>query len=115
SIFGPALAPGLSFGLDLTRVLTQESLMKFLFAILAVLAASAAAAQTSINLPTPQTIALAPVVQTFGCYAESVNVRPYSTAVTGFSADGNYVTGQAPAYFNCGHRGGCSTTHTSVR
>ena len=41
-------------------------------------------------------------MHTFGCYAEKATIRAFSTAVTGFSADGNYVTGQAPAYFTCG-------------
>jgi hypothetical protein len=83
---------------------------KLLLSIL--LAAAPLAANAQTYLPTPQTIALTPVVHTFLCYAENVNVRVYSTAVTGFSADGNYVTGQAPAYFTCGHSGRGATIHT---
>ncbi len=89
--------------------------MKTFFAavILALCSLASAQAQTAtIYLPTPYTIPLNPVVQGAGCYAGSVTLRAYSTVVTGFSADGNYVTGQDIAYFTCGHSGRGSTIHT---
>jgi hypothetical protein len=84
----------------------------FLALVILALCSLSAQAQTSIDLPTPQTLALAQPVQTFLCYADQVNLKVYSTAVTGFSADGNYVTGQVPAYFTCGHSGRGATIHT---
>jgi hypothetical protein len=69
-------------------------------------------AQSSINLPTPQTIVMSAPVSTFLCSAYEVTVVPYATDVTGFSADGNYVTGQVSAHFTCGHSGRGSTIHT---
>jgi hypothetical protein len=85
--------------------------MKTLACVL-LMSCGSAFAQTSINLSTPNTIALNPVVSTFGCYAASVTTRAYSTVVTGFSVDGNYVQGQVSAYFTCGHSGRGSTVHT---
>jgi hypothetical protein len=69
-------------------------------------------AQSSINLPTPYTLALPQAVSTPTCYAANVTLVPYATDVTGFSIDGNYVTGQVSAHFTCGHSGRGSNIHT---
>jgi hypothetical protein len=75
--------------------------MKSLALLLLPLAAQAA----SIDLQTPHTITLVPYVSVTGCFAESVTTFAYATTVTGFSTDGNYVTGQVSAWFTCGHSG----------
>jgi hypothetical protein len=85
--------------------------MKTLACVL-LMSCGSAFAQTSINLSTPNTIALNPVVSAYQCYAGSVTTTAYATVVTGFSADGNYVTGQDSAWFTCGHSGRGSTVHT---
>jgi hypothetical protein len=71
-----------------------------------------AQAQTQIDLPTVNNIVLDTPVHTPVCYADNVTVSVYSTAVTGFSSDGNFVNGQATAHFTCGHSGRGANIHT---
>lgn len=84
--------------------------MKSLVALL--LFSPAAFAGTSIDLPTPHTIAMTTPVTQPRCSASAVITSGYATTVTGFSADGNYVLGQVAAYFTCGSSGRGGTLHT---
>jgi hypothetical protein len=76
-----------------------------LVAAVAIALSTGAAAETTIQLPTPHTITLNPAVNAPRCSAWYVTTAGYQTVVTGFSADGNYVLGQVSAYFTCGSSG----------
>jgi hypothetical protein len=70
------------------------------------LSASALASAGTLNLPTPNTVVLTPYVSVPGaCSASTATTSAYNTVVTGFTADGNFVTGQVPASFVCGRSG----------
>jgi len=86
--------------------------IKTLLLTLLLAPAAALAQSATIDLPSPQTIALDQPVHTATCYADTVTITPYATAVTGFSADENYVTGQVKAHFTCGHSGRGANIHT---
>jgi hypothetical protein len=69
-----------------------------------------ALAGTSIPLPVPYTVYLTPAVSSSGCSTQTATTAGYyASIVTGFSADSNYVLGQVPATYVCGHSGRGST------
>lgn len=87
--------------------------MKSPIACVLSLFALSAHAGTEIPLDTPHTVNLTPIVSVAGrCSAAQATTYGYATVVTGFSADGNYVLGQVPSWFTCGHSGRGSTVHT---
>lgn len=86
--------------------------MRPLIALLALILSSVSFAGTQISLPTPHTVNLTPAfAHPPYCAAGTATTVAYDTVVTGFSTDGNYVLGQVPGYFMCGHSGRGSTVH----
>jgi hypothetical protein len=86
--------------------------MKSPIACLLSLIALSAHAQSEIPLDTPHTVNLNPIVSVFRCSASLATTGGYETVVTGFSADGNYVLGQAPSWFTCGSAGRGGTLYS---
>jgi hypothetical protein len=75
--------------------------MKSLLASVLLILSSLASAGT---LPFPSTVTLSPAIHTARCYAATAHVTP-DAVVTGFSADGAYVLGQADSTAVCGSSG----------